>query len=305
MCNLQTKASVMEIERFAIHDGPGIRTLVFLQGCPLHCLWCANPESQMIGRQLMYDRRKCASCGVCFQGCPVKDIVWEEDQPVFLRKDCIRGGKCMESCLYDAIRFSGREMSVEEILQVVMRDKEYYDNSGGGITISGGEPFVQFEALMALLAESKKRGLRTAIESCGHVPLERIKRAEPLIDTFLLDLKHLSPEKFREYTGGDIDMILRNLEYIAHTAPQKITIRVPVIPDFNADEDTLKGIIKKAAGLGIRAVHLLPYHVLGMGKYEQLGRPYLLPCKTGMQKSELEGYIKYGEAKNVSVQIGG
>lgn len=305
MRNSELKASVMEIERFAIHDGPGIRTLVFLQGCPLHCLWCANPESQMIGRHLLYDKRKCVGCGACVKSCSHQAISWVQDHPVFLREACAHCGKCMEACIQEAIRFSGKLMSVGEILEVVMRDKDYYRNSGGGITISGGEPFVQFEAFMALLEGSGEMGLHTAVETCGHVPLDRVQKAEPLLDAFLFDLKHISSVKFREYTGGDLAVILRNLEYVASTAPQKITIRVPVIPGFNADEDTLNGILERAAGLGVKTVHLLPYHTMGMVKYEQLDKPYLLPCTTGMRKEELDGYRKVGEEIGVNVQIGG
>lgn len=305
MWNSELKASVMEIERFAIHDGPGIRTLVFLQGCPLHCIWCANPESQTIGRHLLYDKRKCVGCGACAKNCSHQAISCVQDHPVFHREACAHCGKCMDACLQEAIRFSGKLMSVGEILEVVMRDKDYYRNSGGGITISGGEPFVQYEALMVLLEGSREMGLHTAVETCGHVPFDRVQKAEPLLDAFLFDLKHISPEKFREYTGGDLAVILQNLEYVASAAPQKITIRVPVIPGFNADEDTLNGILEKAARLGVKTVHLLPYHTMGMVKYEQLDKPYLLPCTTSMRKEELDDYRKVGEEIGVNVQIGG
>lgn len=301
----EQKVSVMELERFAIHDGPGIRTLVFLQGCPLRCRWCANPESQVPGIHLMYDRNRCAGCGQCAGDCPVSAITFENDSPRFDREACIRCRQCAKNCRQNAIRFSGRSMTVDEIVEEVLKDKDYYDNSGGGITCSGGEPFAQFTVLLQLLKRCREHGLHTAVETCGQTSLEKIKEAEPLVDLFLYDLKHVEPEKFKEYTGGDIRQILQNLEYLAGVKGDKVILRVPVIPGFNHESGILCGIFSKACEYGIKTVHLLPYHTLGIGKYEQLGRNYTLPWKTLMAKEELNQYKAMGEEAGLIVKIGG
>lgn len=301
----QITASVMEIERFAIHDGPGIRTVVFLQGCPLRCLWCANPESQSIGKKLMHYKSKCIGCGSCSKVCLNGAIGYEDNHPVFFRDKCKGCGLCEESCLKDAIHFSGKRMTVEAIMSTVERDRDYYENSGGGITLSGGEAFVQFTAFMELLKQSKAAGIHTAVETCGQVSSEKIKMAEPLVDCFLFDIKHMDRERFVRYTGGDLPQIFENLDYLAGVNPEKIIIRVPVIPGFNSDRETLSGILEKAGRLRIPTVHLLPYHTLGISKYEQMGKEYEFPCSTSMAKEELTEYIALGQTMGLRVQIGG
>lgn len=301
----ELNASVMEIERFAIHDGPGIRTLVFLQGCPLHCLWCANPESQKIGEHLMYFKNKCVGCGTCASVCDSSAILFENNSPIFHRDNCTNCRQCEKSCLQNAIRFSGKTMSAEEIMQVVLRDKDYYDNSGGGVTFSGGDPFVQFAVFIELLKSCKAHGIHAAVETCGQTSIERIKEAEPLLDLFLFDLKHIDQNKFHEYTGGDINQILQNLEYVASLNKDKVILRVPVIPGLNNDYNTLCKILQKAREYSINTVNLLPYHTLGIAKYEQLGREYALKHLTSMAKDELKEYIIIGEKLGLNVQIGG
>ncbi|MBU3113323.1 glycyl-radical enzyme activating protein [Clostridium lacusfryxellense] len=301
----ELRAWVMEIERFAIHDGPGIRTLVFLQGCPLHCLWCANPESQAIGEHLMYYKNKCVKCGDCGSVCKNSAITFENDSPKFHRDKCTHCRQCEKSCLQHAIQFSGKTMNANEIMEVVLRDKDYYENSGGGITISGGEPFVQFDIFLELLKKSKAQGLHTAVETCGQTSIDKIKEAEPFLDLFLFDFKHIDEDKFHKYTGGDIKLILQNLKYIASVNAEKIILRIPVIPGFNNDNDTLYKMFEKACEYGIKNVHLLPYHTLGIEKYEQLGRDYKLTHMTSMKKDELKEYKIMGEKLNLNVQIGG
>jgi pyruvate formate lyase activating enzyme len=196
-------------------------------------------------------------------------------------------------------------MSADEIIEVLIRDKDYYDSSDGGVTFSGGEPFVQFGVLLELLKGSKAYGLHTAVETCGQTSIEKIKEAEPFIDLFLFDLKHVDQDKFHEYTGGDINRILQNLEYISSLNKDKIILRVPVIPEFNYDHNTLCKIFQKACEFGIKTVNLLPYHILGVAKYEQLGREYKLKHLTSIAKDELKEYKTIGEKLGLIVQIGG
>lgn len=301
----QNTAEVMELERFAIHDGPGIRTVVFLQGCPLRCAWCANPESQITGRHLMYDQKRCVGCGCCAAVCPVSAITLDGKRPQFHRADCTGCGECGRKCLQNAIRYSGKTMTVDEIMAVIMRDRDYYDSSGGGVTFSGGDPFVQFPVFLEMLRRCREYGLHTAVETCGQTSLEKIERVIPLVDLFLFDFKHVEPDKFAEYTGGDIRQIIGNLECLSRTARDRVILRVPVIPGFNDDLETLCRIFDRTRGYGIKTVHLLPYHTLGLSKYEQLGREYTLSCRSLMKKEELSQYQAIGEAKGLTVQIGG
>lgn len=301
----QQVLNIMEIERFSIHDGPGIRSTVFLQGCPLHCLWCANPESQKIEEQLMYYRNKCVGCGQCASVCKNNAIVMREGLPVFYREKCKKCHACENNCLQDAIAFVGEKRTVDSIVEEVLRDKDYYDNSGGGITISGGEAFVQFEAFLELIKKCKENGLHVAVETCGHVPIEHIKEALPYIDLFLFDLKHVEPNKFKKYTGGNIEIILKNIRYISSVDPEKIVLRVPVIPDFNYDDATIDAIFEEAKRDGIKEVHLLPYHTLGMAKYERLGRTYEMQCQTSLSKEDLAKYRVLGTEKGLYIKIGG
>lgn len=297
--------SVMEIEKFAIHDGPGIRSTIFLQGCPLHCPWCANPESQQINTHLMYNSKKCVKCGTCVKNCPQKAITVENGQLNFDRKKCITCKTCKENCPADAISFIGERKSIEEVMESILRDKNYYEESGGGVTFSGGEPFVQFDFLINVLKKCKEYNINTAIETTGDTSWSNIEMVLPYVDLFLYDMKHSVPEKIIEITGGNGYRIQENLVKLAKEDPNKIIIRVPVIPGFNYYDNVIKDIINMALQLKIPEVNLLPYHNLGASKYDQLGKEYTLKDVKMMSKSELKHYENYGEAVGVMVKIGG
>lgn len=298
--------SILEIERFALHDGPGIRSVVFFQGCPLHCPWCANPESQRQGAHLLHNRTKCTGCGRCQAACPAALIELKKNYPVFNRAACTGCRTCEAICPQSAIRFAGESVSTARILDILLRDKAYYQDSGGGVTFSGGEAFLQFEGLADLLGRCKQNGLHTAVETCGQVPRRRLEATYPLIDLFLFDLKHTDPAKLRRVTGADRDTVVGGLRYLAGRDPEKVVIRVPVIPGFNFDEPALEALFSLAVELHIRRLHLLPYHTLGTDKYVQLGlaypyaeQPHLLSA------ADLLPFKEKGEKRGLEIRIGG
>ncbi|MDA3847847.1 MAG: glycyl-radical enzyme activating protein [Vallitaleaceae bacterium] len=294
---------VIDIERFAIHDGPGIRTTVFLQGCPLHCLWCSNPESQHIKSRLLFNESKCIGCGKCYDACDYNAIEFANNRPEFFREKCVGCRRCEEACPTSAIHFSSKKMSPQEVLDIVLRDKDYFERTSGGITISGGEAFVQFEGFYELLKISKLAGIHTAVETCGEYDISLIEKTLPYLDLFLFDLKHVDGNKLKEFTGGNLDIILGNIQYIAKNAPEKLQVRVPIIPGFNHNEDAIKQIFNKALDIGVKSIMLLPYHTLGMDKYKQLDRKYPLECKKSLSKNILERYIGLGKTLGIDVRI--
>ena len=303
--NAEKRISVMEIERFAIKDGPGIRSTVFLEGCPLHCPWCANPESQEIGKKLLYAADRCCGCGTCAAVCPFSAVKMNESgKPEFNRDVCRKCGQCVAHCPNGAITFSGKIMTAGEILDIVLRDKEYYKNSGGGITFSGGEPFFQYEGLAAMLALSKASYLHTAVETCGNVPTQYIHEQIDNIDLFLFDVKHSDPCEFHEITGGNLDLILNNLHYIAAHTGSDVLVRIPVIPGYNDTQKIIGDIFRIVQDCGIKTVQLLPYHALGVNKYKRLGRPYLLEGVKSLQKNDLKAFANMGTEAGLQIITG-
>jgi len=300
--------SVLEIERFALHDGPGIRTVVFLQGCPLFCPWCANPESQGSSKQLMYNERKCVRCHICIKQCSQQAIhLNEHNRLVFDRSLCGNCRLCGELCPQQAIHFPGVNMEIAAVLATVEKDRAYYEDSQGGVTLSGGEPFTRYDGFLTLLKALKAGRLHVAVETTGQTGLTKLMEAEPYIDLFLFDIKHVNDEILKATTGAELGVILNNLAYLAKKNPQKIIIRTPVIPGFNYEVDVLEGIFDLAVRYRIKEVHLLPYHTLGRNKYEQLGRVYAYSLATVnmLAPSELAPYVASGAAKGLRVMIGG
>lgn len=293
---------ILEIERFAIHDGPGIRTVVFLSGCPLRCPWCANPESWTPEKKLMHTASKCVGCGSCAKACPKGAVSMAPGgKPVFDRSKCAATGCCVEACPTGALRMSGQAMSVDEVLSVVLRDAAYYRNSGGGLTVSGGEPFQQFEGLMALLSGAREAGLHTAVETTAQTAPERFQKAEPLVDLFLLDFKHPDPAALQSVTKARPDVIFANMAWLSKAAPKKVILRVPVIPGFNHSRPVMEALFQKAREFGFTTVHLLPYHTLGMDKYSQLGMEYPWPHQSMLSGQDLEPWRRLGTDMGLTV----
>jgi pyruvate formate lyase activating enzyme len=271
----QVTGTVFSIERYAIHDGPGIRTQVFFKGCPLRCLWCSNPEGISFAPLLMYTEVLCIQCGACISVCAHEALSMTEQGPQQHWKRCTVCGNCVEVCHAEALEINGLEMTAEEVLDVVERDRVYYQVSGnGGITLCGGEPLAQPAFAVELLRLCRERGIHTAIETCGHYPFQALERALPYLDFIYYDLKHMSAGVHREYTGADNELVLSNLSKL-QAYDVELCVRVPVIPTLNDGLENMEAIASFVGDLArVRTVELLPYHRLGVNKYQKLGLAY-------------------------------
>jgi len=277
----QTRGMVFNIQKYSVHDGPGVRTLVFLKGCPLRCRWCSNPESMAPRFQIMFSADKCTSCGRCVSSCAAGVHGMRGIPPDRLSHYIDRGalctgcGGCTARCPAAALRIAGKEMTVAEVVGVVLEDAPFYRNSGGGVTVGGGEPTAQPEFAGAILAEAKSQGLNTALETCGQADWAVLCRFIEQTDLFLYDLKHLSAGRHQRLTGVSNGKILANLSGL-FAAGAAVTVRIPLIPGLNDDRELLGETLRfleRAGGRNgsLQGVELLPYHRLGSGKYAQLG----------------------------------
>ncbi|MBQ3124648.1 MAG: glycyl-radical enzyme activating protein [Clostridia bacterium] len=269
------KARIFEIKRFAVHDGDGIRTTVFFKGCHLKCVWCHNPEGIPSTPQLAYYKNKCIGCGECVTVCPQNAHRIENGMHVFEREKCIGCGKCTDVCLGDALIFYGREMTVSELLPLLLEDKEFYENSGGGVTLSGGECLMHADFCAELLKELKANGVHTAVDTCGFVSKAAIDKVMPYTDIFLYDLKSFDEDIHIKCTGQSNKIILENLKYIDDCG-KKTEIRIPYVPGFNSGE--IEKIAKFTKDLEhLTLVRVLPYHNYAGSKYESLEMENNLP----------------------------
>ncbi len=283
--------TIFNIQKFSINDGPGIRTTVFMKGCPLRCLWCHNPESNSSKLEMFFNAEKCVGCRRCAGACKRGGHIFGEASHSYLRESCIMCGECAKECLTDALEVVGREASVDEVIADVMRDKIFYDNSGGGMTLSGGEPMAQFEFTYGLLKAAKEKGLHTCIETCGFAKSENYAKIVPLIDIFLFDYKETDPVRHKEYTGVDNRLILENLKMLDEMGA-KIILRCPIIPTLNDREEHFKGIADMANSLkNVLEINIEPYHPLGSGKSETLGKEYALKELTFPEEATVTEWI--------------
>lgn len=263
---------VFDIKKFAIHDGPGIRTTVFLKGCPLTCLWCHNPESQEGGPEISFLAEKCIGCGFCFKHCPRSLHEMHAGKHVLNRTHCVRCGECTAECYAGALEIIGKPMTVEAVLEDVLKDRPFYETSGGGMTISGGEPMQQFEFTKALLAAAKASGLHTCLDTSGWASMKQYRQLLDWVDIFLYDLKETDPVRHLEYTGVSLPPILKNLREIDRLG-KKIMLRCPIIPGLNDREEHLQAIARIANELqNLLEINVLPYHPLGKSKNERIGK---------------------------------
>jgi pyruvate formate lyase activating enzyme len=298
------KAQVSNIQRYSVNDGYGIRTIVFLTGCSMRCAWCQNPETLRGKPALMFTRENCAACGACRAVCPAGAACAADGSIGVDREKCISCLACAKVCYFNARKPSSREMDVDGVFGEVMKDESFFRNSGGGLTLSGGEPLLQPEFCRELLRRVGERDIHTAIETGGNVPYAAFLRVLPYTDLFLFDLKLLDERKHRRWTGAPNRTLLNNLERLAR-AGAEIIVRVPLLAGIN-DGAEFDAIADRVSGeTGVRELHILPYHDLGAGKYEQLGMAYALANQKENDDREIQRCRRYAEGKGLRVSVGG
>ncbi|OLS14602.1 MAG: glycyl-radical enzyme activating family protein [Promethearchaeota archaeon CR_4] len=294
---------IFNIQKFSVHDGPGIRTTVFMKGCPLQCLWCSNPESQDFSINLMVRDVNCKGCGACVEACPQAAItIAKKTGRKIDRKKCNSCLLCVDSCLYHSLNRCGRSVTVREVLDEVLQDKPFYKNSGGGVTVSGGEPLSQSHFVSDLLAECKREGLHTALETTGYGKWEAMEKVLRFVDLVLFDIKHLDSEIHQRMTGVKNNLILENLR---RTAKQnQVWLRIPLIAGFNDSEEHIKRIAGLAKEIHAQRISFLPYHEGGKSKCEQLGIPYGFPDGKTPDEKHIDNLKRIIEKAGVTVSVG-
>jgi pyruvate formate lyase activating enzyme len=299
---------IFDIRQYSIHDGPGVRTTVFFKGCPLSCAWCCNPESQAGEPELAWVRERCLGCDLCLTVCRREALkAGGTSSRVIDHQRCDRCGECAERCPGEALNLLGRWLTVGEVLAEVTRDALYFEASGGGLTLSGGEPLVQAEFAAELLRRYKhdEKGAHTAVETCGFVEWPVLARVAADVDLFLYDIKHMDPAEHLRQTGRDNRLILDNARRLAE-AGHGLVIRLPLIAGVNDHSDNLAATAEFARSLpGVRRIDILPYHRLGEPKYRRLGKAYALEGEPSLSAAKVARARESLEAKGLEVTIGG
>jgi pyruvate formate lyase activating enzyme len=296
-------ACIFNIQRYSIQDGPGIRTTVFFKGCPLDCWWCCNPESRSPSPELLYFDSLCVKCHRCVDACPSGATTANPDGSILVDCSlCVACGKCVEACLSEARFISGKLMAVEEVLQIVGADSLFYRNSGGGVTASGGEPAAQPDFLLEFFKRCQEIGLTTCLDTCGYTVWETLESILEHTDLVLYDIKHMNGLRHLELVGVDNRLILENAKRIVRKGVP-LVVRVPLIPGYNDSRENLKALGRFVAQLGNGRLDLLPYHQLGIKKYERLGQVYQLEGTRLFKKEEVEDKAKLLECYGLKVEI--
>ncbi len=295
---------IFNIQKYSLHDGPGIRTTVFLKGCPLRCGWCHNPESRLPEPEISWSQARCIRCGQCRDICPRAPDQSPETAAID-RQQCIRCGQCVGVCPTGAREWIGRPRTVSDVLAEILEDRIFYDESSGGVTLSGGEPLMQPEFAAELLAACRAEGLHTAVDTCGYGRREDLLALATWTDLFLYDVKILDDSRHRQYTGVSNGVILENLRALCERGA-KVWIRVPVIPGFNDDPGDIEATAAWVASLGsVQRIHLIPYHALGTNKAERVG---LAPAATDIappSDERMRALAERARGHGLAVKIGG
>jgi pyruvate formate lyase activating enzyme len=285
----QRKVLIFNIQKFSIHDGPGIRTAVFFKGCPLRCHWCSNPESQMGRVQVVWDSLKCIRCKKCVKGCAEGAISEVKNGIIIDGEKCKGWRECIKGCPVNAFQVEGEYRTVDEIVFEVLKDRDFYEESGGGVTLTGGEVLQQVDVGIEILKELNKHNVHRAVETTGHAVSKVFERFLEYVDLLLFDLKHYDPVKHREGTGVDNEIILENMK-LAVKKGKKIIARIPVIPNFNDSFQDAEGFCTILIDSGIKEVNLLPFHQFGQKKYELLGMNYSMNDIKQLHPEDLQDY---------------
>jgi len=291
---IERKALIFNIQKYNMYDGPGIRTLVFFKGCPLRCQWCSNPEGQSRQFQVLYKREQCVLCGACVPVCPVgihRLAPGGRSHVMDRNLECVGCRKCEQTCSAGALAVTGEFKTISEIMQIIEEDKPFYETSGGGVTLGGGEALMQPEAAANLLMACKQQSIGTAIETCGYVRPEIVAKVAGSVDLFLYDLKHMDSDRHYELTGVRNETILGNLKQLLESR-HTVKIRVPVLKgvnDGNSELDQLVRFLKPySEHKNFKGIDLLPYHKMGVHKYSQLDREYPIKGEPGLSEADLE-----------------
>lgn len=266
--------TVFDVQRFCVHDGPGVRTTVFLKGCSLKCFWCHNPESIKPNKQLMVFAHKCIHCNRCVEICTQKAHTTKNGEHIFDRTLCKECGDCARSCVAKALVMSGTTMTIAQVMEEILKDVSFYKTSKGGVTFSGGEPLLQIDFLEELLIACKQNNLHTAVETAGNTSFEYFKRISPYTDLFLYDLKVMDPNLHKQVAGAHNQRCLSNLEQLIKKGKQ-VRVRIPVIPGINDSEKAIEEMVAFVAALDKKTeIELMPFHKMGQSKYDSLGLDY-------------------------------
>lgn len=298
-------ATIFNIERFATEDGPGIRTVVFLKGCALRCKWCANPESQLFEKQIMFNSNICVGCGKCIEICPNKAIKYIEDYGFITQKDaCDFCLKCVDNCYQNARTLMGTEYTVDELVKEVLKDESYYKKSNGGVTFSGGEPLFYHEFIAEFSKQMREKGISVFVETCGHVPLDNVKHCAELIDGIFYDFKHIDSQKHKELTGSGNEKILANLNWLNENYKGDLSVRYPYIPGCNDDKKDIEGFLEYVSRLEkVNEIWFLPYHRLGIPKYVGLGREYEMGNMESLKMKDIDFLKDYQDKYGLTIKI--
>ena len=295
---------VFNIQKFSIHDGPGIRTTVFLKGCPLRCRWCANPESNDVRAELLHTPSTCVKCETCVHICPKGALHFEEERLICDKDVCISCFACAGNCPTRALTIEGEWQTVEQVVAEVKKDEPFYERSGGGVTLSGGEPLMQEEFTLELLKALKEAGIHTNIETTGYTSKEYLDKVLPYLDMIYMDFKHPDSKKHEEKTGVPNEQIIENMAYIIGCG-KDLTVRVPVIPRYNHSPEVAHAYGKKLKEIGATKLHLLPFHQMGSNKWKAMGLDYEYADEPAMKEEEVEEMADIIESYGISVQISG